>query len=198
MEIIAYKYSEILTKGDIIDLFKMLEENKTLSEICRKIGIDRKTVYNWKKVKEIKRNTKIKILAEALKTKPKETLEFIADKSIERTTEILSELFTILYEQAMKAENPKEFIKVYEEFRRTLTKYNNPPLKEIASEISELLYRLNRKAQKYNILSSPIVFTLEEKSVLGIELTRVEHRAKEFSYTTTYESKEDYLLTATT
>jgi len=155
MEIIAYKYSEILTKGDIIDLFKMLEENKTLSEICKKIGIDRKTVYNWEKVKEIKRSTKIKILTEALKTKPKETLEFLADKSIERTTEIISELLTVLYEQAMKTENSEEFTKTYKEFKRILTKYNKSLLKETTNEISELLYRLNKKAQKLNIKTSP-------------------------------------------
>ena len=45
MKDLAKKYSEILTKGEVMELFKLLEEVGSLSEACRRAGIDRKTVY---------------------------------------------------------------------------------------------------------------------------------------------------------
>lgn len=49
---VAERCSGFLTKGDIVEFYKRLEEvYGTVKDVCKVIGIGRKTVYNWKKVK---------------------------------------------------------------------------------------------------------------------------------------------------
>jgi len=161
MNIIAYKYSRALTKEDIVELFEMLQRNESLSEVCRRIGIDEKTVCNWDKVKELRDETKVKVLAEALRVMPLETLEFLADRSIDRSVEIIAHLLSIVYEDAMSTEDRKEFKKKFVKFRDIVSKYDISLVDKVRGEVNKLLYRLDEKARKLGVYSSIIAEGIE-------------------------------------
>ena len=165
MKDLAKKYSEILTKGEVMELFKLLEEVGSLSEACRRAGIDRKTVYNWEKVKEIRKNTKEKVLEAALSLKPKEVTEFLADKTLEKTINIIARLLVHVYEQAVKAKNKEEFLQYYTEFNRIKEKYSKPLTEPIKYQINELSHILDNKAKNWSIVSFTNIITIEEEPV---------------------------------
>ncbi len=149
VEYIAERYSEFLTKGDVVELYKRLEDvYGTVKDVCKVIGIERKTVYNWKKVKEIRHETKVKVLGAALEYFTKETLEFLADKGLKRTLEVLSLLLQHIYERAMRTDEKMEFKKFFDEFKRIFEKYDKSLLDPIRYEISELLELLEHRANE--------------------------------------------------
>ena len=151
MKDLARRYAEMLTKGEVIQLFGMLEERRSLSEVCRIVGIDRKTVYNWEKVREIKRETKKKILEAALTLKPGETAEFLADKALEKAVGVIARLLIYLYERTMKSTTTKEFEKWYREFTRIVEKYDKPVLEPVREEVERLHMLLKRKAMEKGV-----------------------------------------------
>jgi len=152
VEYVAERYSEFLTKGDVVELYKKLEEvYGTVKDVCKVIGIERKTVYNWKRVKEIRHETKVKILSAALERFAKETLEFLADKGLKRTLEVLSLLLQHIYERAMETEKKIEFEKFFEEFKRVYEKYDKSLLDVMRYEVEELLELLKEKARELSV-----------------------------------------------
>ena len=167
---LARKYSEILTKGEIMELFKLLEEKGSLSEACRMAGIDRKTVYNWEKVMEMRKSTKEKVLRTALSLKPMEIAEFLADKTLEKATNIIARLLMHTYEKAMNASNKDEFQKYYKEFTRAQKKYDISIMELIRPETERLFRALKAKARGLNLALLEIYATTSQSSTEGIKL----------------------------
>ena len=125
--------ADMLTKGDTYDLFKLLRERyNSISEICKRIGIERETFYHWRHAKQINIETKRKILSAVLDEYPVNTLEFLARKLRERSIGTLSLLFEVLCRE-IKAENDREKLRklvkrskgIIEEFSVPLTEYLN-------------------------------------------------------------------------
>jgi hypothetical protein len=131
MEYLARRYSEMLTKGDVTQLFNMLRDKYgTIDEACKRIGIERKTFYNWRIVKQMNLSTKVKVLKTALDELPIETLGFLAKRSRDRTIEILSYLIEALYDTIVHENDPDRLRslaskseEVVEEFSVPLTNY---------------------------------------------------------------------------
>ncbi len=131
MEYLARRYSEMLTKGDVIQLFSMLRDKYgTIDEVCKRVGIERKTFYNWRTVRQINLDTKTKILKTALEELPIETLEFLAKRSRDRTVEILSYLIEALHDKIIHENDPNKLRslaskseEIVEEFSVPLTDY---------------------------------------------------------------------------
>lgn len=169
MKALAEHYADLLTKGDVMQLFRVLERTGSISEACRLAGIDRKTVYNWEKVKEVRRETKVKVLAAALELSPKETLEFVADRAVERAAEVASHLLALTFELAMRAKSREEFEKLYAEFHRLLKKYDRPLLEGMKYELNELRHLLERRAARLGLtaLSTTPHPSPKEHSKLG-------------------------------
>ena len=95
-EYLAKRFAEMLTKGDVMELFRMLEQRYgTISKVCERIGIERRTFYHWRYAKQINNETKAKVLRVALEEHPIDTLEFLARKSRGRTKEVLLSLIHI-------------------------------------------------------------------------------------------------------
>jgi len=94
---VAERFAEVLTKGDVMELFRMLEQRYgTVSGVCERVGIERRTFYNWRSARQITRETKAKVLRAALDEYPIDTLEFLARKSVERARELLELLIEYL------------------------------------------------------------------------------------------------------
>ena len=121
----------MLTKGDVTQLFNMLRDKYgTIDEACKRIGIERKTFYNWRIVKQMNLSTKVKVLKTALDELPIETLGFLAKRSRDRTIEILSYLIEALYDTIVHENDPDRLRslaskseEVVEEFSVPLTNY---------------------------------------------------------------------------
>jgi len=178
VEYVAERYSEFLTKGDVVELFKRLEEVfGTVKDVCKVIGIERKTVYNWKWVKEIRHETKVKILSAALERFAKETLEFLADKGLKRTLEVLSLLLQHIYEKAMETDKKIEFEKFFGEFKRVYEKYDKSLLDALRYEIEELLELLKERARELNVR---IISERPSIQPLPYEAERLEYETRQF------------------
>jgi len=75
-EYLAKGFSEMLTKGDVFELFRMVERHYgTISKVCKRIGIERRTFYHWKSAQQINVDTKVKVLKVALEEHPIDTLD---------------------------------------------------------------------------------------------------------------------------
>ena len=186
MEDLAKKYSEILTKGEVMELFKLLEEEGSLSKTCRLVGIDRRTVYDWSKVKEIRRKTKEKVLRVGLSLKPIEVAEFLADKTIEKAVDIVARLLIHVYERAMKSKEKEDFQKYYDKFLQLKDKYDKPITESIKPEIEELLRNLETRAGKWEI------YTLETITPISFETKKPEYATAVFSSSATASSTEQH------
>ena len=94
---VAERFAEVLTKGDVVELFRMLEQRYgTVSGVCERVGIERRTFYNWRSARWVTGETKAKVLRVALEEYPVDTLEFLARKSMERARELLELLIEYL------------------------------------------------------------------------------------------------------
>ena len=170
MKALAEHYADLLTKGDVMQLFRVLERTGSISEACRLAGIDRKTVYNWEKVREIRRETKVKVLAAALELSPKETLEFVADRAVERAAEVASHLLALTFELAMRAKSREEFEELYAEFHRLLDKYSRPLLKGAEYELNELQYLMKKRAARLGLTTFAPYITSFLKEAFKVEV----------------------------
>jgi len=149
---LADKYAELLTKGDVIELFKLIENRfGTIKGACKAIGIERKTFYDWKKpVKEIKIETKRKLLNFLLKEHPIDVLEFLTDRSVKRSTELLKLTLSTIYEHAIESDVMK-FQVLTSRFIDVISKYDKPLTDYIETEISDMITSLLRKSEKLGV-----------------------------------------------
>jgi len=151
-EYLAEKYAELLTKGDAMELFKLIENRfGTIKDACEAVGIERKTFYDWKKaVKEIKVKTKKKLLKFLLEEHPIDTLEFLTDRSAQRTIELLKLTLSTIYEHAIVSDR-EEFKRLSLKFANILRKYDEPLTHHIDVEISDMVMGFLRKSEELNI-----------------------------------------------
>jgi len=159
IDYIVNRFAETLTKSDIFELFKQLEERYgVISKACEKIGIERKTFYHWKNAKQINLDTKTKVLKVALEEHPIDTLETLARKYRNRTKEILAILLEILEEN-----NPIKIRKLIDKSADIINEYSTPITEYLQYEINDLIdtihykgYDINIKSQEYSIRLSTI------------------------------------------
>ena len=145
---IAKRYAEVLTKGDVYELFKRLEQRYgTISKACEEIGIERKTFYHWRNARQINLETKTRVLAKALEMHPIDTLEFLARKSRMQTTEILEILIAILRIKILETENraegfqlAKRAVDIVEEFSIPVTEYLRDSIARLAEALDFMGY----------------------------------------------------------
>ena len=139
-EHLARRFAEVLTKGEVFELFRMLEQRYgTISRVCERIGIERRTFYHWKYAKQINRETKFKVLEAALEEHPIDTLEFLARRSRGRTKEVLELLLEFLRRDVLEEEDPRrarEFAKKAEE---VINEFSIPITEYLHHEIAELI-----------------------------------------------------------
>jgi len=140
------KYAEMLTKGDTYELFTVLQNKYgTIAETCEKIGIERKTFYNWKHARQINLNTKIKLLRLSLEEYPIDTLEFLAKKTKTRNIEVLSYLLEVI-RRIILEENKKEKLAAFSTtISRIINEYSIPPIEYLNHELYHVLELMKKK-----------------------------------------------------
>ena len=76
-EDVVKKYADFATKEDVNYLLFSLLDKERLSELARKSGLTRRTLYKLKERKDLRIKTKTKILKAAIETSPAEILDFL-------------------------------------------------------------------------------------------------------------------------
>jgi len=146
-EYIANRFAEILTKGDAYQLFNMLQEKYgTIASACERIGIERRTFYNWRNARQINIETKRKLLRVAIQEHPIETLKFLTLKAKERTTEISSHLIETLRRHIIEEENPEKLKTLITTTKTIINQLSTPIIENIHHEVENLLKLIDEKA----------------------------------------------------
>jgi len=139
-EYLARRFAEVLTKGDVMDLFRKLEQHYgTISKVCERIGIERKTFYHWRYAKQITSETKAKVLRVALEEYPIDTLEFLARKSRDRMKEVLELLIEFLRRGIIEEEDPRKAEELVKRAEGIINEFSIPITEYLHHEIAGLI-----------------------------------------------------------
>ena len=160
---IVDSYAGVLTKGDILQLFDGLVTTLggNRSEAARRIDITNKATYDWRDAKYIKFDTKCKVLAATLETNFLETIEFLLNRSGDRTVDILMTVLNTIFNEAMETESKSLFSNLIDKFDTIRRLYRGIVIDRLNDEVSEMLFTLESKA---NTLGLPF----PEKSISDI------------------------------
>ena len=168
---LAEKYAYILTKEDILQLFKTLEGvYGSISRAARETGIQRKTAYDWPETGDVKLTTKIKILESSIKTKPDYTLNFLLERSEERASEILYVILTRLFERAMNEKlDPKNFVAVAKKLERMRKRHAGLVFEHLEEEVEDMSRLIRQRSYDLNVSLPPVAIeTMKSTQVLEI------------------------------
>lgn len=160
---IVDSYAGVLTKGDVLQLFDDLVTTLggNRSEAARRVDITNKATYDWRDAKYIKFDTKCKVLAATLETNFLETIEFLLNRSGDRTVDILRTVFNTVFNEAMETESKSLFSNLIDKFDTIRRLYRGLVIDRLNDEVSEMLFTLESKA---NTLGLPF----PEKSISDI------------------------------
>jgi len=154
--IIAEKYANLLTLEDVVQLFKLLEKaigNK--AEAAKICGLERKTTYGWEIAKEIRLNTKKKVLAALIENLPEETLDFMTEKSVQASVDILRTYLFAIYEKAVDERNTSNFLRLTSKFEETRHKYASLIVDHLENEVGNMLELIPEKASELGVIFKP-------------------------------------------
>ena len=155
---LAEKYAHILTKEDVLQLFKTLEKAYgSVSKATREIGIQRKTAYDWSETGDVKLKTKIKILENSIKTKPDYTLNFLLERSEERASEILYVVLTRLFERAINEKlGPRNFLAVAKKLERVRKRHVGLIFEHLEEEVEDMSRLIQQRSYDLNVSLPPV------------------------------------------
>lgn len=159
LEYLVGRLAEALTKGDVFELFGLLEKRyKTVSKICERIGIERKTFYHWKNTRQINAETKVKALKAALEEHPIATLEFLAKKTKTMTKDVLAYLMVLLRQEILSEEDPEKLAELVKEAESIINEYSTSIIEYLRHEAGDLVEAVHSRGHELKIvLSTPSV-----------------------------------------
>jgi DNA-binding phage protein len=149
------KYAGLLDEGDLLNLFDVVKSRAgSLSEAARRCGIERKTIYDMmSEGKEVKRRTKERILRAALTANLEKSIGLLLSKTVKESKEILVSHLSLIYQDAMRAKDPSDFLGAASRFEEVMDQ--NAGLvagtlqEEVSSMVGELVTRSSRLAVTY-------------------------------------------------
>lgn len=117
------KYASSLDGLDIIKLFKWVEKETSRAEAARICGLERKTVYGWVEGKDVRLNTKIKVLTALLEWNYEKTLEYLMDKYSKSSLNIMDSLLDHIYISINAVTSDTDLLNKYNSYINILTKF---------------------------------------------------------------------------
>lgn len=154
--LIAEKYANLLTREDVIRLFELLVKRlRNKVEAAKVCGLERKTIYGWETTKEIRLNTKRKVLAALIENFPEETLELLTEKSAQATVDILRNYLFALYEKAIIEKDPQNFLQLTSRFEEAKKKYAGLIADYLKIEVGDMLELLPERASELGVQFQP-------------------------------------------
>lgn len=163
-------YTSLLNPNDVIQLFNLLEKSlgsrAAAADAC---GLTRKTAYDWKSVKDLKFDTKIKLLNTLMEKLPEETLDYLTQKSVSGASDTLIVYLSTLYESIIDETEPESLIRKLEFFDEKRNQYDSLITGKFDSEISDKIFHLKQKAKEFYlnwIPKPPSMMTVEQSCIL--------------------------------
>lgn len=150
-ESLAKKYADLIAKEDAKYLLSSSFRAERLTEIARKCGLTRRTIYKLKERKDIRFRTKMKILRACIEESPNKTLGFLVRRSKDKTVSILMTYLSSLYTEAVQKTSTEEFRNALLSFLEARTKHFGLISDEIDSEVNTMLRFLEESALKFGI-----------------------------------------------
>jgi hypothetical protein len=154
--LVVEKYANLLTREDIVSLFGYLEKsvgNKV--ETARICGLERKTTYDWEKTREIRLDTKKKVLGASMRNLPEETFDFMTEKSVQASVDVLRTYLFALYERAMTERNPTGFLRFASKFEEKTQKYSGLIADYLEIEVGHMSGFFPEKASELGVTFQP-------------------------------------------
>ena len=151
------KYANLLTMEDVVWLFGLLEKavgNKV--DAARICDLERKTTYGWEKTKEIRLDTKKKVLSASMKEMPEETLDFMTQKSVQASADVLRTCLFALYEKAMTVRNSTDFLGLASKFEEKTQEYSGLIADCLEIEVGNMSGLLPEKASELGVAFQPL------------------------------------------
>lgn len=118
-------------------------------------GIQRKTIYDWRKTGFLKPRTKDKVLQILLDQAPDETLDFIMKRLHDASKEMALIHLSTLYEAAVVESDRGKFLDLVKRFDETKTTYGGMVATEIEREIADLTSKLVLHAREIGVDWTP-------------------------------------------
>lgn len=151
MEFIS-RYAELLTPNDVIKLFNLLEKilgsREAAAAAC---GLTRKTAYDWQSAKDVKFDTRIKLLTVLMEKLPEETLDHLTYRLVGNTSDILMAYLSAMYESIIDETEPASLIKKLELFDEIRTKYAGLIIGRYDLEVSDKIFQLKEKSKEFHL-----------------------------------------------
>lgn len=142
--------AELLTKKDTVELFNRLRDVYGGKKIAaERINVNRKTADNWEKgiVKDITTNNKEKVLSGFIRENPITALEYLTEKSVNRSSLLLYELLTEINEEIMETDDEERASFLLNRFFEDIDKFGKPITKLIEEEINDMVIELSEKIE---------------------------------------------------
>ncbi|MDE1816726.1 MAG: hypothetical protein KGI11_09235 [Thaumarchaeota archaeon] len=169
MEFVS-KYANLLNPNDSIELFSLLEKklgSRTAAAMA--CGLTRKTAYDWHEAKDLKFDTKVKLLGVLIEKLPDETLEYLTSISVDSASDILMVYLSAVYESALRTTERESFFRKLAQFDEIRDKYAGLIAGRFDMEVSNYILYLKQKTKEFHLEWMPIpspVITMDQASIL--------------------------------
>jgi len=171
---IVEKCAGILAEEDLKELFDILTEKLegNRSESARRCGLTGKATYDWERARYVKLVTKRKVLKACLETNFLGTVEYLLNRSSERTGDLLRTVLSTIYADAVEADSREKFIASFDKFEVLRMKYRGFIRDQNEDEVSNMALFLESRALDFGIpLPEKLIDDLSVQELLGkIEL----------------------------
>lgn len=157
---IVEKCAGILAEQDVKELFDILTEKLegNRSEAARRCGLTGKATYDWERARYVKLATKRKVLKTSLDTDFLGTIEYLLNRSSERTGDLLRTILSTIYADALEADSMGKFIASFDKFEVLRMKYRGFIRDQNEDEVSSMTLFLESRVADFGI-------PLQEKSI---------------------------------
>mgnify|MGYP000565989738 CR=1 FL=1 len=149
----ARRFAGYLTKGDVRRLFYdvLVSKYGSVKRASEEAGIERKTIYNLKEVKDVSFNTKAKVLDAAYVADPLYTLRFLVKTLRKRAGEALFTLIDYIKTEALRCKEPERLMQYIDFLEGVLEELGGPLREEVNIEISDVRWMLAMKAVELGV-----------------------------------------------
>lgn len=150
---IADKYAGILTKEHVSQLFNTLTERLqgNRSEAARQCDLTGKATYDWEKAGYVKSETRRKVLEACLRIDFLGTIEYLLNRSSERTVDILRTILSTIYAEAIETNSREQFSTLFDKFDTLKMRYRGLIRDQIEEEVADMMWFLSKKALELGI-----------------------------------------------
>jgi len=154
-ENLSKKYAEMLSREDTnYILFSLLGTTK-ITEMAKRSGLTRRTLYTLKERQFIQSKTKRKILEAALEINRDATFDFLLNRSKGQAANILMVFLSQLYYETLQKNNVEDFRNSLLNFLKTRAKNFGLVTDELDDEINTMLLFLEQKADLFGVELPP-------------------------------------------